>query len=692
MRTMLCFLMLASSSGWAEITRIVIDKRLPLVDGGRVFAGYELIRGRLFGEVDPKHGSNALIQDIALAPLNERGRVEYISTFTLLRPSKGSRVLLNILPNRGRTAAPTFRGLIDPAYSDRGYSILWIGWQGDLPEAPSANQSADRLTMESISVPRARNTDGSPVVGPYLIRVPTLGGEGPTGTLMKLDQGRAGALAYFPETYGTREATLTGGAPEDMTGRPKGKRYRIADWSWWNCAKNAPADTAAIPADLCIKRLKGEFRANESYSLTFTARDPLILGLGLAATRDAVSFFRHAGAEQKNPLADEIDQVVGQGVSQVGNMVKTFIALGFNRDEAGRIVWDGANDDIAGRRIPLNYRFATPGSSPTLFMPGSEGTLWWGEAVDALRGGAPQSLLGRCKASHTCPKVFETFGGAELWNQRMTPALVNFDRKADIPLPDNVRRYYFPGTQHGGGRGGFGLQQTHFSQIDAVYCTLQLNPNPETDQLRALTIALVDWVASGTPPPESRYPTLSNGGLVEDKVATYPFPALPGVPKPFGLANPVIVYDYGNQFDAADLSGVILKMPPDVKGLVPALVARVNADGSEIGGIPSVQHQAPLGTYLSWNTYDRGPYAGQICSYFGGFVPFSRTVADRKASGDPRASFEERYHSRAGYLAALRAAVERSVRDRFLLAQDGARILEEARAATERGDLRFLPR
>lgn len=689
-----------SSIGHTEIVRIVIDKQAPLHDSdGHIVPHYEELRGRLFGEVDPKSTHNSLIQDIDLAPLNARGKVEYISTFTLVRPleqSTSARVLLDVIPNRGHRYGS------DVAYYDRGYSIVWVGWQGDLPETPSPESPAEQLALESAWVPRARQKDGSPVLGRYLIRVPTLAGDGPTGALMKLDQGNAGGLAYFPASYDSREATLTGGPAESATGNPTGKRYPIrpSDWSWWNCAKNAPPDTAARPADLCVKRLKGAFSAAQTYELVFTARDPLVLALGLAATRDAISFFRYAGvggAEQNNPLAGQIDYVVSQGLSQSGNLVKTFIALGFNQDESGRIVWDGANPDVAGRLTPINYRFATPGSSSTLFMPGSEGILWWGEAVDALRGGSPRSLFDRCKATGTCPKIFEMFGGAELWNQRMTPGLVNFDLKRDIVLPENVRRYYFPGTAHGGGRGGFALQVPHIVPAtpgvpnSSLSCTLKFNPNPETDQRRALTVALVDWVSTEASPPASRYPTLASGELVRDSGGGYKFPHIPGVPKPFGLANPVLAYDYGSKFNYVDMSGVITKEPPDIKGVVPALVAKVDADGNETSGVPSVQHMAPLGTYLGWNTASGANKGRSICSYAGGFVPFARTRTQRLSSGDPRLSLEERYGDRQGYVCAVRRAAQQSIEEGFLMKDDGQRLIDEAAAATASGDLSFLP-
>ena len=89
-----------------------------------------------------------------------------------------------------------------------------------------------------------------------------------------------------------------------------------------------------------------------------------------------------------------------------------------------------------------------------------------------------------------------------------------------------------------------------------------------------------------------------------------------------------------------------------------------------MGGVPTVQRDAPLGTYLGWNITagpdDKGfnttnpqPFhAGQVCNYVGGMVPFAITKADRLASGDPRLSLQERYGSHDGYVAAVRAAAD----------------------------------
>jgi hypothetical protein len=336
-------------------------------------------------------------------------------------------------------------------------------------------------------------------------------------------------------------------------------------------------------------------------------------------------------------------------------------------------VFDGVFPYIAGRQTPINFRFATPGGAGTLYEPGSEPVLWWGRYTDATRGRPVASLLDRCLASRTCPKVVEAFGSTELWNLRMSPGLVGTDAAADIPLPDNVRRYYMPGTTHGGGQGGFEL-----AQRTSARCALAVNPNPMSDTMRALTAALVAWVVKGTEPPPSRYPTLANRTLVPATRAATGFPAIPGVSLPEHLVNSVLDYDFGPEFLYNDMSGVITRQPPAIKSVLTTLVPRVNEDGNEAAGVASVLHQAPLGTYLGWNIQASGFFKGQLCGFEGGYVPFAATRAERQASGDPRLSLEERYGTREGYACAAARAVASLVGDRFLLPEDAERLRSAA--------------
>ena len=165
-----------------------------------------------------------------------------------------------------------------------------------------------------------------------------------------------------------------------------------------------------------------------------------------------------------------------------GNYLRSFVNLGFNPGEDGKQIFDAVNPQIAGRHVPLNVRFAVPGGASGMYEPGSEGrVLWWSRYDDKARHLPAASLLDRCTATRTCPKVFETFGASEFWGLRMSPNLVGTSADADIPLPANVRRYYFPSVTHGGGAGGLrrpGLRKCAPS-ARARPASCRANPNPD---------------------------------------------------------------------------------------------------------------------------------------------------------------------------------------------------------------------
>jgi Alpha/beta hydrolase domain len=185
-------------------------------------------------------------------------------------------------------------------------------------------------------------------------------------------------------------------------------------------------------------------------------------------------------------------------------------------------------------------------------------------------------------------------------------------------------------------------------------------------------------VTKDTPPPESRYPRLANGDLVPATRAAIGYRDIPGLPFNERVLNPVVRYDFGAGFKAVDLSGRMSTVPPHVRGVVPTYVPRVNADGNETVGVPSVLMQAPLGTYLGWNVYRSGFFAGQGCGFQGGWIPFAKTKAERLANHDPRLSLEERYGSFENYVAVVKRATAQAVLHRFLLSEDAARIVHEA--------------
>jgi len=452
-----------------------------------------------------------------------------------------------------------------------------------------------------------------------------------------------------------------------------------------------------------------------------------VLGAGTAALRDVQSFFKYETADDfgtPNPVAGKVRWAIIRGVSQSGNFTRHFIHMGMNQDEAGRIVHEGAWPLIAGRRVANNSRWGQPDGVLELYQMGSEGPQWWHEWPDRVRDLPTRGILDRCERSHTCPKIVETFGGAEVFALKMTMSWVGTSADKDIPLPKNVRRYYLPSSTHGGGNG----ETTQApAAAGSVSCpgnnwgkgTLRANPVPSTGLVNRVRVALRDWVMSDTPPPPSQWPTLKpikasdgrdgdrnddaddddrKGGdrddhkegkkpkwqplLVEPTQAAMGFPTgVPGIPASIFLADnfvfPVLDYNWGPQYDHSEASGVPTNIPPPIRHVIKTLVPRVDADGNELGGVPTVQRDAPLGTYLGWNItagpgdvgYDGRPFhAGQVCNYVGGMVPFFKTKAQRLAAGDPRLSLEERYGTHKGYVDAVKAAANNAACQGYLLA------------------------
>ena len=641
--------------GQARLTRLVVEHREALGSDG-----YEKLMGHAYGELDPRNPLNAIITDLDLAPRNEHGMVEYAATFSIVKPtdmSKASGVLLYFVPNRGRINL-TGGGFLADARK-QGHVLVASGWQGDLVPAEG---------METLMAPVAKNHDGSSITGPVLARFSDMP---PDATTLPILRGGVAGTAD-PASLDTSKATLTRRASEDGKVVP----LRSTEWAFADCSKT-PFPGTPDPRKIC---LKGGFDRAYLYELVYTAKDPKVYGIGFAATRDLNSFLRYGSKDDSgaaNILGGRISSTISQGNSQSGNYLRSFIHLGFNQDEAGRIVFDGSNPNIAVRLLAMNVRFGAPSGAAAMYEAGSDGVVWWADYADEARRRPSSGLLDRCRATETCPKIVETFGSAEFYSLRASPDLVGTRADRDIPLPSNVRRYYFPGVSHGGGPGGFDPNPRA-----QACCELPQNPNPSSDTLRALQTALVNWVVKGALPPPSRYPRLDRGELAAPTQAALGFPVIPGMPLPDGILTPLYEYDFGPRFHYNDLSGIIAVQPPRIRQTLPTLVPKVDSDGNEVTGVASVLHQAPLGTYTGWNTVGEGFYKGRIRSQAGGYIPFAKTKAERLASGDPRPSLEERYGTHEKYVAAVRAAADRLVRERYLLQDDADRLISQADSST----------
>ena len=120
------------------------------------------------------------------------------------------------------------------------------------------------------------------------------------------------------------------------------------------------------------------------------------------------------------------------------------------------------------------------------------------------------------------------------------------------------------------------------------------------------------------------------------------------------------------------------QVPPPIKQVIKMMVPRVDADGNELGGVPVVLRDAPLGTYLGWNITAAGFHKGKICNYAGGMIPFAKTKAERHGGGDPRLSLEERYRTTPATWRRSEAAAAKAVAAGFLLQPDADPLVQQA--------------
>ena len=664
----------ASQPASARLTRILIDTTTTVVIGG---VNYTQQVGRLFGDLDPADPHNTVIQDLGLTGLDADRKVPYAATVTILAPQTGATgVMLYQVSNRGG------QGLPNAGTIESGATYVWTGWQGDLlarnciTDYPcndlyaGAYRPAGGNPVHVLQVPVAHNPDGSQITGPVYGSV--LNTSGSTAQLVIYTN----PVPYRPATLDTTKATLWSVTHQTIDGQETGRVDIPSDqWAWADC-RTTPFPGTPDPTRLC---LKNGFDSSLLYQIVFTARDPLVVGIGFAATRDAVSFLRDAGTDDfgnANPLVGRVNKTIAMGTSQSGNFLRSMVYYGFNQTETNGKVFDAIWPHIAGRQIWMNSRFALPDVIQMLYLAADEAPVWWADYADTARGRAPDGLLHTCTATGTCPKVIETYGAVEFWDLKASPDHVGATANSDIPLPNDVYSYYFPGTTHGGGSAsafnGNGAPNSPATVFPTALpnvpnnCSLPSNPNPEADQFNATLDNIVNWVVNGVAPPPSAYPRLSLGQLVVDTPAAMNFPNIPGFPLPANLVNPLIGYDFGPLFNTPTQTGIITVQPPRIVATYPTYVVKTNTDGNEVSGIPSVNHQAPLGTYTGWNTWAGGGRKGEICNLNGSFYPFAVTQAARVAAGDPRPSLEERYGTHAGFVCVVKLAAKNALNQRFL--------------------------
>lgn len=588
---------------------------------------YDRIRARVTVAIDPDDPRNATIADIKLAPRDAAGNVEAVSDVEILRPSDprhGNGELFYEAVNRGNKLSP---GIFNDALSNamtkaadagngyllrQGYTLVWSGWQGDLKSAP----------------------------GTLALKVPTLPGV----------TGRISEELLFNNLTDPVTAQLAYPAAETTSAK-------LVVRAKWDDAPASPADMSVRfvdPTHVEVKR-PGGFDAGALYTLDYMARDPLVLGLGFAATRDIVAFLRR-DTSVENPLADgrapAVRHAYAFGQSQSGRFLREFLYLGFNEDEAHGPVFDGLLVQIGGARFTAaNMRFGIPARAP--YHPGDPGAIAdrfpfaYTETTNPFTG-ERDGLLVRCTASRTCPKVIQADSEYE-WYSSKESLLVTDPTGKPLKQPANVRLFTTTGTPH-------------IARPDAVaetnaQCLMPTNPLHQGPVLRVMLSNLDAWVDKSIAPPASRTPSLAEGTLIaEDRAASQLPAAIPGVP-------------YTGMHVVAEEEDRSVR-PSKILGRYKLYLPKLNADGMMIGGIHLPAIEVPKATYTGWNPHRPGFGPSTLCPLLGGAVAFANTREERVSDHDPRSSLEERYASPAAYVAKVDLAARALVRYRLMLAED----------------------
>ena len=544
------------------------------------------------------------------------------------------------VPNRGnQPIMPRLNGAPDGGHPQhagngflmrRGFTMVWSGWQGDVPPG------ADRLTARLPTIPGLTGmvreefiAEATGLLGDSNIQ--ELSEEGFVGTLVYPVADPAGATLTVRE----REA--------DPRVTPPGLAWRLVD---------------DLHVEITRPTASG-FDRGAIFEFIYRARDPIVMGIGFAAIRDIVSFLRHATKD--NPLAPHerprIRHALGFGISQSGRVLRDLVYLGFNQDLAGRRVFDGILPVVAGsRRTCVNWQFAQAGRYSRQHEDHSYGDDQFPFSYPTLSdpiSGRTDGILQRARDAGVCPKVLHLDTESDFWQARSS-LVVTDTSGADVAMPYEVRVYTMSGLAHAA-----------FRPLAKPVMQLPGNRLGYGAFMRALLVALVEWVEYGIVPPDSRFPTRAAGTLVPLDEARGTFPKLLGVNFPTVL-NELRLRDHSVE-------------PPTESTPYPVFVQSTDADGNALGGIRHPLLAAPLATHAGWSLRANSYAEGELFTIQGSMIPFAETEDERQHAGDPRPSLEMRYASRDAWAARLAEAVDRLVAERLLLAEDGDRLVTAAR-------------
>ncbi|MCG8543590.1 MAG: hypothetical protein MJE12_05205 [Alphaproteobacteria bacterium] len=658
---------------------IRISEKTSFADGMEFGATgpYERLVGRAHFAVNPAAPAQAGIVDLDKAPINPDGLVEFVSDICILKPAdptRGNRRLFFDYGNRGNMRMIQFFNDA-PASNDpqtvahagngflfrRGYTVVAGAWQGDLLPGDG------RMLLD---VPIATDKD-NPITGPVRVEfIPEQRGI----TCYPLSGGRASTRSHPAVSLDTSKAQLTKRRyAEDERIPVPSDQWQFARVEVGAGLDNQGSVSAIEESDRHIY-MPGGFEPGWIYELVYTAKDPLVLGLGHVVVRDLVSFLKYEdtdSAGNANPVGgpEFVEKAYSWGRSQTGRCIRDYVYLGYNADAAGRKVFDGVLPHVSGGgRMWMNHRFANVISPAGQqyedhYNAADRFPFSYAESTDHLTGKTDAIL----KRPDTDPLVLHTQTATEYWQRR--GSLVHTDTQGnDLPQPDTVRVYMWSSSQH--------FASPKLENPGRGICQNVINVVATSMLFRAMLDAMDKWATDGTAPPPSQIPERSNGSLATIEEWSEQFPRIPGVAVPQEPAS-LPLLDFGPEFD----EGILSKEPPDVvdaKGYA-ILVPAVDEDGNDVAGVHAPMVSAPLATYTGWNLRARGFGEGAMFEFSGSTIPLPETPEVRRATGDPRQSITERYGNQDGYVEAIRTAAQALVVNGLMLEEDIERAVADAR-------------
>lgn len=643
------------------VTRFDVKQR-GLYQGGKSFGNtgaYEYLAGVMHFTADPKHPRHQVICDIELAPTNADGQVEHSAEFHLLKPvnpAPGGRLLVDSINRGNMTAITTFNSSVrrtdgTPDFDAgngflmrEGYSLLAMGIQWDVPEAPGIMRAwFPEAMVDGQQLRGASFVQWNPAENtPHQLLSDRLHKPYPTAEL----DDPAAVLTVRDHQDGP--ATVIERSQWQFAREVDGRPHADADYVW----------------------IRSGFEAGKIYELTYTAIGAPVIGLAFLGFRDAASFLKYGGKEDGNPLAGAIDYAYGFGVSMNGRWLREYLFMGINSDESDRMVYDGLMPHTgSSRRGEFNMRFGQP-SMNILRAPGNLYPFAY-EATPDPETEENRGLLDRTRKDGSMPKVLSTNSGMEYWWSGASLAHMTVDGSRDFDPPEDVRTYYLSGAQHGAGT----MPLTHLT-ADGFRVQNPINTLDYRPAMRALLTALDLWVREGVEPPPNRVPRIDDGSAVPRESLERVYRSIPGLSWLSHLPQRLRM-DFGPEPDDG-----LLEFPPAERGAFPVLVSALDADGNDIAGLRLPDITVPLATYAGWNVRDESMgNPGLMTSgnpLVGSTFVFPADATARTESNDPRLSIIERYGSRDAYLAQVEWAARDLVAARYLLDEDVARCVDIA--------------